>query len=45
MSLLAQAQAALESNVLTDMTDTSVGGNFEKRLLPTGTYTCTRSKY
>lgn len=37
MSLLAQAQAAVESNVLTDMTDTSAGGNFEKRLLPTGT--------
>lgn len=37
MSLLAQAQAAVESNVLTDMTDTSAGGSFEKRLLPTGT--------
>ena len=36
-SLLNQAQAAVESNVLTDMTDTSSGGGFEKRLLPTGT--------
>lgn len=36
-SLLAQAQQAAQSNQLQDMTDTSTGGNFEKRLLPVGT--------
>lgn len=36
MSLLSQAQAAVQSNTLTDLTDTNAGGNFERKLLPTG---------
>jgi hypothetical protein len=36
MSLLNQAQAAAQSNTLTDLTDTNAGGNFERKLLPTG---------
>lgn len=37
MSLLVQAQQAVESNQLDDFTDIKKGGNFERRLLPTGT--------
>lgn len=35
-NLLNQAQAAVQQNVLEDMTDTSSGGNFERKLLPVG---------
>ena len=36
MSLLAQAQAALQSNTLTNMQEVAEqqGGNFERKLLP-----------